>query len=618
MDVREYSEKVKAQLLEVEGESIINIVACQEEIAELYAELSTSNQILYSLESMLTKFQKDLGNISTEIKSLQEQSQCMSVSLKNRKSLDNQLNTYLGQISLSPTLIDNICNKEVDEEFINYINELREKLTFFKNEGKINTEHGEVVALSMQEIFPELRRLNTKAASKIRIFILNLIQSLNKPKANFQVLQETKLIKYKNLLLYLRENSPESFIEICMNYNDILSGLYLNHFKVYSSSIKKMIKEDSSKYDLICFEHMDMKSTYVPGFDMKNRLALLENLENIDPIVSHVAKKENKKYYIEEVFHSILRILSDTCTFNFLFVMDFFNIRPDQYQPVFGEIFTKTYQLVIDTLASILPGTHDLVGLFLVLRVNSAFQALVEKRGLFIMNAFFEKVRIIVWPRLQSLLDNVLREMDLSKYLKTNDVSVHVATKRFTQLVMVLHKTSPTDDMCRQRFSLFKKAFINLLERTSNSINDNKNQMVFMVNNLDYFLDEFQKANITLFGEFALMENDFHSFVEYFIENQLNEIFREIMMFKIEDNDAKSIETLLHDFNSNWKRRLEIIETIEKDLFVSENTQKDVLKRTNTKLLMKYSDFVDQVKKQHPQLSKIVVSVHSLMAEIQR
>ena len=256
MDVREYSEKVKAQLSEVENECTQDIISCQEEIAHLYQELNTSNKILFNFENMLSKFQKDLGNISSEIKSLQEQSKSMSISLKNRKIVDSKLGNYLEQITLSPALIENICNKDIDEDYIVYINQLREKLYFFKTEGKIQAGNNEISALSMQEVFPEIRRLNTKAAGKIRLFILNLIQSLSKPKVNFQVLQETKLMKYKNLLLYLRENSPESFIEVCMNYNEALSSLYLNQFKIYSNSMKKMIKEDSTKHDLICFEHM--------------------------------------------------------------------------------------------------------------------------------------------------------------------------------------------------------------------------------------------------------------------------------------------------------------------------------------------------------------------------
>lgn len=618
MDVREYSEKVKAQLTEIEAESISDIISCQEEISELYTELSRSNKILFSLESMLSKFQKDLGNISSEIKSLQEQSHSMSISLKNRKNLDDKLGSYLHQITLSPTLIESICNKEIDEDYIHYINELREKLVFFKDENKVITPHGEVTAISMQEVFPEIRRLNTKAAGKIRTFILGLIQSLNRPKVNLQVIQETVLIKYKNLLIYLRENSPESFVEICMNYNEILSSLYLNHFKQYFTGIRKMIKEDSTKHDLVCFEHMDLKNPVIPGFDLKNRESLLQALESTDPIIAPVAKKENKKYYFEEIFHSVLMILSDTCTFNYFFVLDFFLIRPDQFQPVFGEIFAKTFQMVIENLSSVLISTHDTLALLLILKINNSFQSIIEKRGLVIMNAFFEKVRIIVWPKLQNLLDVNLKEMENAKYLKTHEVSIHVVTKRFTMFILALHKTSPNDDMCRQRFSLFKKAFIALLDRISAGINDRKTQLVFMINNLDYLLEEFQNSQVVLIGEFSNFETDFNGFVENFIELQLLEVFREIVTFKIEENDSKAIETMLYDFNSNWKRRLEIIETIEKDLFIGESSQKDILKRTNTALLMKYSDFVDKIKKTHPSLAKIVVSVHSLMAEIQR
>ena len=425
-------------------------------------------------------------------------------------------------------------------------------------------------------------------------------------------------MKFKNLLLYLRENSFESFIEVCIRYNETLSVLFLNHFKAYSGSMKKMIKEDSTKNDLVCSEHMDPRAFYVPGFDLNNREHLIERLETIIPIISHVATKENKHFYLEEVFHSLVMVLSDTCSFNFFFTIDFFCIRPDQYQAVFGELFTRTFQMLIETLASILNSTHDILGLLLVLQLNSYFQSKIEKSGLFIMNEFFEKVRIVIWPRLQSLLDANLKEIDNSKYLQTHDVTVHTATKRFTQFIYSLHKVSPNDDMFRQRFSLFKKAFLNMIERMALSINDKKNRIAFEINNLDYFLEVFQEGKVSLIGEFAQLEGDFHNYIEKFIEFQLNEVFGEIVMFTIEGNDQKRIEILLHDFNSNWKRRLEIIETIEKDLFINEASQIDILKRTNTKLLMSYSDFVDKVKKMFPQLSKIIVSVHSLMAEIQR
>lgn len=48
-------------------------------------QIKECDDILGAMEEMLGKFQSDLGNISSEIRTLQEQSQSMSIKLKNRK-----------------------------------------------------------------------------------------------------------------------------------------------------------------------------------------------------------------------------------------------------------------------------------------------------------------------------------------------------------------------------------------------------------------------------------------------------------------------------------------------------------------------------------------------------
>ena len=53
---------------------------CCVQIKEFY-------EILVQMEGMLGRYQSDLGNISQEIRSLQEQSSSMSVRLKNRRTV---------------------------------------------------------------------------------------------------------------------------------------------------------------------------------------------------------------------------------------------------------------------------------------------------------------------------------------------------------------------------------------------------------------------------------------------------------------------------------------------------------------------------------------------------
>lgn len=69
------------------------------------------------MEEMLGRFQGDLGNISTEIRSLQEQSQNMSVKLKNRKAAEQKLGTFLDSLAITGPLIDGIVQREVDEDY---------------------------------------------------------------------------------------------------------------------------------------------------------------------------------------------------------------------------------------------------------------------------------------------------------------------------------------------------------------------------------------------------------------------------------------------------------------------------------------------------------------------
>ena len=57
------------------------------------------------MEGMLGRFQSDLGSISTEIRSLQEQSSSMSVRLKNRRVVQERLGDFIQHVGIPPPLI---------------------------------------------------------------------------------------------------------------------------------------------------------------------------------------------------------------------------------------------------------------------------------------------------------------------------------------------------------------------------------------------------------------------------------------------------------------------------------------------------------------------------------
>ena len=75
-------------------------------------QISACDNILAGMEEMLGKFQLDLGNISTEIRSLQEQSQSMSVRLRNRKATEQRLGGFIENVAIPASLIDGIMQSE--------------------------------------------------------------------------------------------------------------------------------------------------------------------------------------------------------------------------------------------------------------------------------------------------------------------------------------------------------------------------------------------------------------------------------------------------------------------------------------------------------------------------
>lgn len=85
-------------------------------------QITSCDNILAKMEEMLGKFQSDLGNISSEIRALQEQSQSMSVRLRNRKAAEAKLGTFLDNLVLPPALIDGILLAPPDAGFAVCIN----------------------------------------------------------------------------------------------------------------------------------------------------------------------------------------------------------------------------------------------------------------------------------------------------------------------------------------------------------------------------------------------------------------------------------------------------------------------------------------------------------------
>ena len=199
-----------------------------------HMQISSCDNILATMEDMLGKFQADLGNISTEIRALQEQSQTMSIKLKNRKGTEQKLSQFIESVAIPPALIEGTLQAEVDDTFHEHLLNLHKKLNFLeKNEAAQNSA-------AYKDVAPELEKLRVKAISKSRDYLMQRIYALRKPKTNIQILQQNVLLKYKYLVTFLRLHGGEVFNEVRAAYIDTLSRVLSSHFRAYLAAIERL------------------------------------------------------------------------------------------------------------------------------------------------------------------------------------------------------------------------------------------------------------------------------------------------------------------------------------------------------------------------------------------
>ena len=73
LDLREFSQQIEEELQEVERDSVQDYLQESKNMAQLHVQIQDTDIILERMEDMLGLFQADLGNISGEIQSLQDQ-----------------------------------------------------------------------------------------------------------------------------------------------------------------------------------------------------------------------------------------------------------------------------------------------------------------------------------------------------------------------------------------------------------------------------------------------------------------------------------------------------------------------------------------------------------------
>ncbi|KAL4424816.1 hypothetical protein ABPG77_011066, partial [Micractinium sp. CCAP 211/92] len=403
VDPREYGRRYDAQLRAAEDASINDYIAQSDSLAALHAQIKDCDGILVQMEGMLGRFQSDLGNISSEIRALQEQSSSMSVRLKNRRIVQERLETFIEHVSIPPQLIlassRQAAGGEMGEEFVGHLQALASKLTT----SPATTRRAS--ARPSATLPPSWSGSRSRRWARSRDLLMDRIYDMRKPKTNLQIMQNV-LLKYKYLAGFLKQHAPDIYAEVRGAYVEKVGAKMLDLFRSYWAAMERLEEVVVSANDMLgapeaastgmslgaLFQRQPTAggASRAEVYALKDRAGVLAQLE-APPVVLHVAESEHRKFPWEVLFRSLHRLLMDTAAHEYLFCLEMWG-----EEGAYRDLFAPNPGLCGD-----LAELYDPLAVMLMIRINRENTLAMSRKRNPALDGYFDRLNLLLWPRLK-------------------------------------------------------------------------------------------------------------------------------------------------------------------------------------------------------------------------
>lgn len=637
-------------------ESVLKYVENNEEVVNLHSQMQECDSVLARMEEMLHGFQADLGEISEEIKHLQDDSLSMSIRLKNRRAVEEKMHMFLEKAAIKPSLASSIMSPHVNDLFLDAVVNLSSRLKFLERD--VPATDGSSLDIAPSETYsgrtllPELEKLKVKALAKIRDYFTAQFNAIRKPKTNIQMLQQNSLVRFAPLIQFVHLESPAVAEDLRSLYIESMGKTLQNLFKCYYTQLVKMEQVMASKGDLVAVEEATLKSIFTQKVDMTKRndtFALCEREKILDqiesePILVHVALAENQKHPYEVFIRSILKHLIDSATNEFLFVIDFFKTQP---RDTFNRIFGKTLSMILENLENYLVGCYDPVGLLIMIKMTYLLRLVMQRRRIPVLDSFFDRISMLLWPRFKQVFDANLKSIKYAnpKKLGTMDLAPHFVSRRYAQLVssiVTLYQGSSEswgiggggESMIQNDLHQIRIEMIGMLGKLANLLPVPKERIVFLINNYDQILLIFEERRI-MCEEVQKFEDLLMQQRELFAEEEIRANFPRLIAYVLQTEkliienppdlksriDETATGNLVREFATTWRTGIQQINDDVLSYFANFRNGMEILKQVLTQLLLYYTRFQDIIKKtwtRAPSFSRDIVSTATILMEIKR
>lgn len=645
-DLREYASQIRVDLRVEETLALEQYAREAQKMAHLYSQITSCDGILRSMEQMLSCFQANLSNISSEIDYLQEASTTMSQKLKNRQEVSKDLQNIVEQLVVPELMIRTILETPVQENaFSEQLQELSQKLNFLKELDFLG-------AIAVDDVREVIEKLRHKSIFKIKDFIFEKIYQFRKPMTNYQVPQNA-MIKFKYFNQFLMAHSRDTALQVRHEYINTVGKVYFSYFKEYHSKIIKLEYEERvTKDDMMGFEETGNKrgialfSTNKNSLTNKSTIFTLNRRDEIlttrfeDPMIIPHTSKADKYFTYEALFRSTHFCLTDTCSREYIFLQEFFSLDKGT-QELFESLFDKTLNFLYTSIESSISNSFDSIGVLLSVHIIYRLTDMMNKRSVPALNAYWKKLLALLWPRYLQIIDMNIASMKLadSHRLSHFDTRSHYVTRRYAEFsagIVSINRFHP-DDRVNQSLSLLQTEVEGFIMRLAGEFVTRKDQLVFLINNYNMMLAVLAERetgeghvshDIDSFQ--ALLDKNKKEFVELTLENAFNDLIQFVKRTEvtIEGNKLNEmtlsedeIKRIARDFAHNWKKTVDDISQDVLKLFSSFREGGAIYQDILTQMLQyyhRYHKIMTSAPFRNMPVKRELLSIHQLMVEVKK
>ena len=160
------------------------------------------------------------------------------------------LQNYLDNTLLTEDMVEYLFSADIDsdlEQYIEKVDKLNDMVFYVQHPPQAIGQN----AHSLQQIKPEIEKVKNKVCQRCYKFLVMKMNNLRKPNTNFQIYQESILLKYRALAYFLKLHNLEAFQELCEKYCEIMKDLYSSKLHMYFKDTWKLVQYRINKKDVL-------------------------------------------------------------------------------------------------------------------------------------------------------------------------------------------------------------------------------------------------------------------------------------------------------------------------------------------------------------------------------